>query len=503
MNYGLSNAQLETILRAVKKHPEVDEVILFGSRAQGTQKTASDIDLALKGKNVAAHLASRIKNEIEEESTIPFFIDTIAYQNIHNAALRTCIDTEGVRLWKRERSGSWGGCSMSKISTKLLGDVLNLKRGYDLPANQRTLGPYPVISSAGVSGYHNEYKAEGEGVITGRYGTLGEMHYINGKYWPHNTALYVTNFKNNHPKYIYYLLCCLGRIRTSDKSAVPGVNRNELHGMAVPIMCDKNAQQNIAAVLSTLDAKIDCNNRINVQLEAIAKTLYDYWFVQFDFPDTDGKPYKTSGGKMVYNAVLKRDIPQGWGVEALKNIEPAIVTGKTPSTANASNFGGEIPFITIGDVRKNIFVVSTEVTLTKQGADAQWNKYIPEDALCVTCIATTGLLGFSTQKSQTNQQINTIICQSSFNRLFLYFTLKNHFLFSSVAKTGNTFANMNKDDFSQIQVIYPSINILSNYEAVTKHIYNKIKIATKENQHLAKLRDFLLPMLMNGQVGVV
>ena len=96
------------------------------------------------------------------------------------------------------------------------------------------------------------------------------------------------------------------------KSAVPGVNRNELHEMEIPAISDTKQQKKVAAILSALDAKIDCNNRINAELEAMAKTLYDYWFVQFDFPDASGKPYKSSGGKMVYNATLKRQIPAGW-----------------------------------------------------------------------------------------------------------------------------------------------------------------------------------------------
>ena len=89
---------------------------------------------------------------------------------------------------------------MTKAVHKRLGDLLNLKRGYDLPESQRRPGPYPVISSAGITGYHDEYMVDGQGVVTGRYGTLGEMYYVDGKYWPHNTALYVTTFKGNDPK---------------------------------------------------------------------------------------------------------------------------------------------------------------------------------------------------------------------------------------------------------------------------------------------------------------
>ena len=209
---------------------------------------------------------------------------------------------------------------MTKAVHKRLGDLINLKRGYDLPESQRRPGPYPVISSAGITGYHDEYMAEGQGVVTGRYGTLGEMYYVDSKYWPHNTALYVTTFKGNDPKCIYYLLTCLGRIRTSDKSAVPGVNRNELHEVEIPAISDTKQQKKIAAILSALDAKIDCNNRINAELEAMVKSLYDYWFVQFEFPDANGKPYKSSGGKMVYNATLKRDIPAGWSSGTLATL---------------------------------------------------------------------------------------------------------------------------------------------------------------------------------------
>lgn len=201
-----------------------------------------------------------------------------------------------------------------------LGDVVNFKRGYDLPASARRPGPYPVISSAGISGCHDEYKVSGEGIVTGRYGTLGEMHYYNGDYWPHNTALYVTDFKGNIPKYVYYLLSCLGHLNTGDKSAVPGINRNDLHELMIPLIAGRAEQQKIAGVLSALDAKIDLNNRINTELEAVAKTIYDYWFVQFDYPDAHGRPYKSSGGAMVWNDTLKREIPAGWGAVQLGNV---------------------------------------------------------------------------------------------------------------------------------------------------------------------------------------
>ena len=262
-------------------------------------------------------------------------------------------------------------------------------------------------------------------------------------------------------------------------------------------------QRNIAKILTTLDQKIQINNQINQELEAMAKTLYDYWFVQFDFPDQNGKPYKSSGGKMVYHPELKREIPEGWGVEKLGEFESKIITGKTPSRANSDNFGGEIPFITIGDIRGNTFIYRTSETLTDLGARVQKNKFLPEGSLCVSCIATVGEIGFTTEPSHTNQQINSIVFEDETNRYYLYFALKNYFENANAsAKTGNTFANMNKEDFSGIKIIFPNKEIKNNFHKITEPYFSQIKCLQGQNQELTQLRDWLLPMLMNGQVRV-
>lgn len=262
-------------------------------------------------------------------------------------------------------------------------------------------------------------------------------------------------------------------------------------------------QKNIAIFLSSLDKKIQINNQISQELEAMAKTLYNYWFVQFDFPDQNGKPYKSSGGKMVYHPELKREIPEGWGVETLKDFESEIITGKTPSRANSDNFGGEIPFITIGDIRGNTFIYNTSETLTDLGASVQQNKYLPEGSLCVSCIATVGEIGFTTEWSHTNQQINSIVFEDETNRYYLYFALKNYFENANAsAKTGNTFANMNKEDFSGIRIILPRNEIKNNFHKITEPYFAQIKCLQGQNKELTQLRDWLLPMLMNGQVKV-
>ena len=266
---------------------------------------------------------------------------------------------------------------------------------------------------------------------------------------------------------------------------------------------DRETRQKIAKVLTCLDDKIFINSQINQELEVMAKTLYDYWFVQFDFPDQNGKPYKSSGGKMVYHPELKREIPEGWGVETLRDFESKIITGKTPSRANSDNFGGEIPFITIGDIRGNTFIYSTSESLTDLGASVQQNKYLPEGSLCVSCIATVGEIGFTTEWSHTNQQINSIVFEDKTHRYYLYFALKNYFENAKAsAKTGNTFANMNKEDFSGIRIILPSKEIKNNFHEISEPYFAQIKCLQGQNRELTQLRDWLLPMLMNGQVKV-
>lgn len=278
---------------------------------------------------------------------------------------------------------------------------------------------------------------------------------------------------------------------------------------------DLPTQQKIASVLSALDDKIELNNRINAELEAMAKTLYDYWFVQFDFPNSpplegwqnsknfDGVVgYKSSGGKMVYNETLKRKIPEGWEVKKLEEIEGKIVTGKTPPTKISEYFNGNIPFITIDDIRKQSYIFNAERNLTILGAESQPNKYVYSGDICVSCIGTIGIIGIVATTSQTNQQINTISQIKDYNRYFLLNSLKNYFEYNVGAKKGAVLDNMNKQEFSSIPILDANRDLKELFFDKVNPIYEKIKLNLKQNQELSALRDWLLPMLMNGQVKV-
>lgn len=162
-----------------------------------------------------------------------------------------------------------------------LGDVIELKRGYDLPERERDAGRFPIVSSGGVSGTHSQFKVRGPGVVTGRYGTLGQVFFVPSDFWPLNTTLYVRDFKGNDPRFISYFLRTINFLAYSDKAAVPGLNRNHLHEAKIrwPAL---RTQVAIAQVLAALDSKIDLNREVNKTLEAMAAAVFRSWFVDFD-----------------------------------------------------------------------------------------------------------------------------------------------------------------------------------------------------------------------------
>ncbi len=395
---------------------------------------------------------------------------------------------------------------MSKnVALKELGDLITLQRGYDLPEQNRRPGPYPVISSAGISGFHDEFKVDGSGVITGRYGTLGEVYFVNGKYWPHNTTLYVKDFKGNDPKYIYYLLKCLGHIKTSEKSAVPGVNRNELHAMAVPVIEDKEKQIAVAKALDLIDIKIALNKEINLDLEQMAKTLYDYWFMQFDFPDKNGKPYKSSGGEMVWSEKLKKVIPKDWKAENIVEnslaelIKPGIKTfqGKKRYLTTSDVVGTDINFqansvdYATRESRANMQPIANSVWFAKM-KNTKKVMFVGEysDYLTNNFIFSTGFAGIKCMNERALEYILGCVNSDAFE------SLKDRL------SNGATQEAINNESMKSIPLLVPTGDILEKYHQQTYQIHKTIYLREIENEQLANLRDWLLPMLMNGQAIV-
>jgi type I restriction enzyme S subunit len=193
-----------------------------------------------------------------------------------------------------------------------LGDILTLKRGYDLPRKERIPGSIPIVSSSGVTGFHQEAKVKGPGVVTGRYGTLGKAYYVPGDFWPLNTSLYVTDFKGNDRRFIYYFLQSQGLERQNVAGAVPGVNRNYLHQLPVRVP-PLSTQRKITAILSAYDDLIQNNTRRIQILEEMAQAIYRQWFVEFKFPLHEDVPRIDSGTEL-------GEIPEGWEVQPFSNL---------------------------------------------------------------------------------------------------------------------------------------------------------------------------------------
>ena len=170
-----------------------------------------------------------------------------------------------------------------------LGDVVNLKRGYDLPHNDRAAGLFPIVSSSGITDHHAVAKVKGPGVVTGRYGTLGEVFFIENHFWPLNTSLYVQDFKGNDRRFISYFLRRLDFETQNAAGAVPGVNRNHLHAMDIRVP-PLPVQQRIAGILSAYDELMENSQRRIRILEAMARALYREWFVHFRFPGHENHP---------------------------------------------------------------------------------------------------------------------------------------------------------------------------------------------------------------------
>lgn len=415
---------------------------------------------------------------------------------------------------------------MANPAATRLGDIVNFKRGYDLPESARRTGPYPVISSSGITGYHDTFKVRGEGIVTGRYGTLGEMHYYNGDYWPHNTALYVTDFKGNIPKYVYYLLFCLGHLNTGDKSAVPGVNRNDLHELMIPLITERGIQQKIAAVLSALDAKIDLNNRINTELEALAKTIYDYWFVQFDFPfdfaqgtpDPNGRPYKTSGGKMVWNDALKREIPAGWEVQPLSAWIAQQKTGEWGSgrtddkdhfqvkcirgaDINALNGRGDLnaPTRYITKSKSDKFLVPYDIVIEISGGSPTQST------------GRAALIGPEVIKRFASPLVCSNFCKAltlkNVSDAYLFLQAWNALYAAGIffgweGKTSGI-KNLQFDSFvNNYRALRPPEALNQHFHKFCSSLNQRVQNGLRENRELTHLRDWLLPLLMNGQVRV-
>lgn len=264
-------------------------------------------------------------------------------------------------------------------------------------------------------------------------------------------------------------------------------------------------QKRIGNLLFLLNAKIELNRQINAELEAMTKTLYDYWFVQFDFPDYQGKPYKSSGGLMGWDEKLNREIPLGWSLGTLSTIA-RIVGGSTPSTEIVENFSADgTAWITPKDLslnQGNKFITKGELDVSDLGLKAASLTLMPPGTVLFSSRAPVGYMAISRREVTTNQGFKSFVPRDGYSTEFIYYTVKNLIPAIKNYASGSTFKEISSSTLQTVPILVPKKTVIEKYVKSVEGIFRRQEILEAENQQLEKLRDWLLPMLINGQVKV-
>ena len=339
-------------------------------------------------------------------------------------------------------------------------------------------------------------------------GTLGNLAKYKGEEIILGKSAAYIKCKGININYLYYYLQLkevqsqMWNIATG--STIKNLSLASIRALEVPVPSGET-QTKIAQVLSVIDAKIELNNRINAELEAMAKTLYDYWFVQFDFPDANGKPYKTSGGKMVYNAELKRDVPEGWEWKPIeKLIDVRDGTHDSPKPSVTGQY-----LITSKHLKESGIDLSDAYLISDEDFEAvNKRSKVDEGDFLLSMIGTIGL----------SQWVMKIETPFAIKNIGLFKTSKSpawaDYIFSSVTSdigkfylkqnqsTGTSQPYVTLGTLRSIPIIIPSDFIFQSFTEKVRPLHKAINVNIWENQKLSQLRDWLLPMLMNGQVIV-
>ena len=314
-----------------------------------------------------------------------------------------------------------------------------------------------------------------------------------------NSGMVIIRVNKNfwHPYFVYLFfqshLFKKQISRLISGSAQPQLPISILETVSIPQLT-LDEQKEIIFNIKSIDQKIQINNQINQELETMAKTLYDYWFVQFDFPDQNGKPYKSSGGKMVYNPELKREIPEGWGVEKLSKIAN-ITMGQSPKGSSYNEVGEGLLFFQGSTDFGWRFPMARQYT-------TEPSRMAEEDDILLSVRAPVGTLNIADTRCCIGRGLAAINSKIGANSYIFNVMQDFKKLFDLRNSVGTTFGSITKDDLYNLKIIYPPNELLMNFDQLVKSFDREIKNRSRQNQELTQLRDWLLPMLMNGQVKV-
>lgn len=391
-----------------------------------------------------------------------------------------------------------------------LGDVVELKRGYDLPQRNRRRGTIPIVSSSGTTGFHAEAKVSGPGVVTGRYGTLGEVFYVKENFWPLNTTLYVRDFKGNDPRFVSYFLRSVDFLAYSDKAAVPGINRNHLHQAVVRYPSELAEQRAIAHVLGTLDDKIELNQRMNATLEAMTQAIFKSWFVDFDPVRAKAEGRDPSLPKHIANLFPAGfeiselgEIPAGWKVRTLGELSKKAQYGYTAS-ARSEAIGPK--FLRIADINKQAWIKWASVPFCEISAE-DYEKYkVQVGDILIARIADPGhgvMIEEEVDAVFASYLIRFKLNHAEYDRYVQYWLRSSaYWELVKSRSAGTTRANLNAQVLSTFPVIIPSGAAAYLFHKVSDSLRSRVVANVERSRTLAALRDTLLPKLISGELQV-
>jgi type I restriction enzyme S subunit len=384
-----------------------------------------------------------------------------------------------------------------------IGQQVTLQRGIDITKAEQRDGNVPVISSGGVSSYHDTAAVKGPGVVLGRKGVVGSVFYVEEDYWPHDTSLWVKDFHENNPRFVYYFFKSIAPqiARLDVGSANPTLNRNHVHPMAIiwPPLVEQKA---IAKALGALDDKIELNRRMNATLEAMARALFQSWFVDFD-PVRAKLDGRQPVGMDEATAALFPDgfeesslgqIPKGWRVSRLEEIA-SVLMGLSPGGESYNADGIGTPLINGPMEFGDYFPVKTKWTEAA-------TRFSSEGDL-IFCVrgSTTGRRVVSDGEYCIGRGVCAIRAKGGYLG-FLYQTINVSLDRLLEKATGSVFPSLSSPDIKGLSVLKPSKSILEAYERMTIPIVQQIQKNHYQSRTLNTLRETLLPKLLSGELSV-
>ena len=387
-----------------------------------------------------------------------------------------------------------------KMKKYKLRELLTIKNGKD--HKQLKEGVYPVLGSGGVMRYVDTFLYDKPSVLLPRKGSLNNIQYSDKPFWTVDTLYYTeVNEKKVNAYYLYNYLKLLDLSNLDSGTGVPSMTFDSYYNLSVNLP-SLEIQNKVASALFHIDEKISINRQINRNLEELAKQIYDYWFLQFDFPNEDGKPYKSSGGKMVWNDVLKRDIPAGWNCFEMQNI-CNISRGASPRPIEAymdtTNTG--IPWIKISDATEDIespYLLKIKDCIIPEGKEKSVS--VKPDTLIVSNSATPGIPKFVELNACVHDGWLILDKYDSYYKYYLFYVIKMVRYNLLYLASGSIFKNLKTDYLKTLPTLVPDIKILQRFDEKIERIMKHILKTEREINELIELRDNILPLLMNGQV---